>query len=437
PRIKGLGQVISLQKYLEDEIDRSILSEDEMADNASSKLRDVRRAIARQNDTIRSKLSGILASSDKRSMLQDAIVTMRQGRYVIPVKQEYKARFPGMIHDQSSSGATLFIEPQSVVNMNNELRELEIEEQKEMARILADLSAQVAGAGREIINNQKILMKLDLIFAKGKLSLKMDGKEPIIDIEGKLRLSEARHPLIDKKKVVPISIDLGGQYDTLVITGPNTGGKTVTLKTTGLLALMAQSGLHIPVASGSFLPVFKRIYADIGDEQSIEQSLSTFSSHMGNIVEILNHAGQDTLVLLDELGAGTDPTEGAALAIAILDNLYEKSVKTLATTHYTELKKYAISTYGVENASMEFDVETLSPTYRLSIGTPGRSNAFEISRKLGLDSQIIDKAKGMMDRGDIVFEDVIASIEKDRKLAEEERDEAMLLRLSMIRKQEE
>ncbi|MGI6751324.1 MAG: endonuclease MutS2 [Anaerovoracaceae bacterium] len=437
PIIRGLGQVISIQKHLEDEIDRSILSEDEVADNASPRLRDLRRAIVRQNESIRSKLSSIIGSVDNRLILQDAIVTMRQGRYVIPVKQEHRAKIPGMIHDQSSTGATLFIEPQSIVNMNNELRELELEEQKEIARILADLSAQVALASKEIINNQKILVKLDLIFAKGKLSVKMKGEEPLINEAGILVLKEARHPLIDEEKVVPITIRLGGDYHTLVITGPNTGGKTVTLKTTGLLSLMAQTGLHIPASSGSVLPIFKRVYADIGDEQSIEQSLSTFSSHMRNIVEIVKEAGEDTLVLLDELGAGTDPTEGAALAIAILDNLYCKGARTLATTHYTELKKYALSTEGVENASMEFDVETLSPTFKLTVGTPGRSNAFEISKKLGLDSQIIDHARSLLDRGDIAFEDVLSSIERDRKAAEADRDEAMGLKFALKRRQEE
>lgn len=437
PRIWGLGQTISVQKHLEEEIDKSILSEDEMSDNASPRLKDLRRAIGRQNEAIKTKFAAITGSAGNRVMLQDAIVTLRQGRYVIPVKQEHRAKFPGIIHDQSATGATLFIEPQAIVNMNNELRDLELEEQKEIARILADLSAKVALAGRNIINNQNILVKLDMIFAKGKLSVKQKGEEPLINTEGKLLLKEARHPLIDREKVVPITIGLGENYNTLVITGPNTGGKTVTLKTTGLLALMAQSGLHVPASSGSMLPVFKKVFADIGDEQSIEQSLSTFSSHMKNIVLIVEEAGEDTLVLLDELGAGTDPTEGAALAIAILDNLYKKGVKTLATTHYTELKKYALSTQGVENASMEFNVETLSPTYRLTVGTPGRSNAFEISKKLGLNPQIIDYARNMLDQGTIAFEDVITSIEKDRKAAEEERDEAMSLRFAIKKRQEE
>ena len=436
-RIHGLADVISINKHLEDEIDRSIISEDEMADNASPELKSIRRSIGLQNDAIRNKMNSIIASSENRTMLQDAIVTMRQGRYVIPVKQEHKNKFSGIIHDQSSSGATLFIEPQTIVNMNNELRELELAEKKEMNRILASLSAWSAMLQTGIKNNQRILTELDFIFAKGRLASKMKAEEPRMNTKGYLNIKEARHPLIDSKKVVPITVSLGRGYDTLIITGPNTGGKTVTLKTVGLLVLMAQSGLHVPAAQGTEIPLFKNVHADIGDEQSIEQSLSTFSSHMTNIVDIVKEADDNTLVLLDELGAGTDPTEGAALAISILNELYGKGAKTLATTHYTELKKYAIATYGVQNASMEFDVETLSPTYRLSIGTPGRSNAFEISRKLGLPEYIIGYAKGLLEREDIVFEDVITSIEKDRKAAEEERDEAIMLNLQIKRLKEE
>ncbi|NLT48408.1 MAG: endonuclease MutS2 [Clostridiales bacterium] len=436
-KIDQLAALISIQKDLESEIDRCILSEDEMADSASPELKSIRRKIGLQNEAIRNKMSSILTSSDNKSLLQDSIVTMRQGRYVIPVKQEHKGRFPGIVHDQSATGATLFIEPQAIVNLNNELRELELAEKKEVYRILAQLSAAVGQAGEEIKNNQRILIELDFMFAKGKLSAKMKAEPPEINTDGILYIREGRHPLIDPKKVVPISVSLGKDFDTLVITGPNTGGKTVTLKTVGLFVLMAHSGLHLPAAPGTIIPLLRKVYADIGDEQSIEQSLSTFSSHMRNIVDIVRDADGDTLVLLDELGAGTDPTEGAALAISILNELYGRGAKTLATTHYTELKKYAIATPGVQNASMEFDVETLSPTYHLTIGTPGRSNAFEISAKLGLPDHLIDHAKGLLDRGDIAFEDVITSIEKDRKLAEQERDEAMFLRIEMKRQKEE
>ena len=429
PIIKGLSEVLSIQKKLEENIDRCILSEDEMADSASSELKSIRRNIVRQNEAIRAKMSQILNSSENRTMLQDAIVTMRQGRYVIPVKQEHKSKFSGIVHDQSATGATLFIEPQAIVNLNNELRELELAEKVEIQRILAELSAEVAQVNLELLNNQDILLKLDYIFAKGKLSVKMKATEPQINTKGNLRIKDGRHPLIAKDMVVPISIAIGKGYDTLVITGPNTGGKTVTLKTVGLFVMMTQSGLHIPAGDMTEMPIFHKVFADIGDEQSIEQSLSTFSSHMINIVDIVENSNNNTLVLLDELGAGTDPTEGAALAISILQYLYRKGAKTIATTHYTELKKYAISTHGVENASMEFDVETLSPTYKLSIGVPGRSNAFEISKKLGLNNNIIENARGLLERGDIEFEDVISSIEKDKKAAEEERDEAISLNL--------
>ncbi len=437
PVIKGLAEVLSIQKRLEEDIDRCILSEDEMADAASPELRNVRRGIQRQNEAIRVKMNQILNSSDNRTILQDALVTMRQGRYVVPVKQEHRGRFPGIVHDQSSTGATLFIEPQAIVNLNNELRELELAEKAEIERVLAELSAEVAAVRDELLNNQDILLKLDFIFAKGKLSAKMKGTEPEINTQGVLNIRDGRHPLIAKDKVVPVSIAIGKGYNTLVITGPNTGGKTVTLKTVGLFVLMTQSGLHIPAGARTEMPVLQKVFADIGDEQSIEQSLSTFSSHMSNIVNIVENSGKDTLVLLDELGAGTDPLEGAALAISILEHLYDKGVKTIATTHYTELKKYAIATKGVENASMEFDVETLSPTYRLSIGIPGRSNAFEISQKLGLKPVIIKHARGMLEQGDIEFEDVITSIEKDRKAAEEERDEAILLNLEMKKQKEQ
>ena len=370
-------------------------------------------------------------------MLQDAIVTVRDGRYVIPVKQEHRGKFPGIVHDQSSTGATVFIEPQVIVNLNNELRQLELQEKAEIERILAELTARVAEHYHDLLNNQKLLVQLDVIMEKGKLSMLQHGEEPQISEDGELVLKEARHPLLDPKKVVPIDLSIGGSYNTLVITGPNTGGKTVTLKTAGLLSMMAQTGLHIPAAGGSRIPVWKDIFADIGDEQSIEQSLSTFSSHMTNIVDIVKHAGEGCLVLVDELGAGTDPTEGAALAIAILEDLEKKGAATIATTHYTELKKYAISTEGVENASMEFNVETLSPTYRLAIGVPGKSNAFEISQKLGLPGEIIETSRRLLDGGDIQFEEVISALEADKKAAEEERDEAVRLNQEMkIRKEE-
>lgn len=436
PIIDSLSELLSTQRRLEDDIQRCILSEDEMSDQASTALRDIRRGIQRQNESIRSKLNQILNSSDHRTILQDALVTMRQDRYVIPVKQEHRGKFPGIVHDQSATGATLFIEPQAIVNMNNELRQLELEEKIEIERILAELSAAVAEVHLFLLNNQDLLLKLDFLFAKGRLSVKMKACAPNLNTRGILRIRNGRHPLIPADKVVPISIVLGDQYETLVVTGPNTGGKTVTLKTVGLFALMAQSGLHLPAEDGTEMPMLKKIFADIGDEQSIEQSLSTFSSHMNNIVDILKNCGKGTLVLLDELGAGTDPTEGAALAISILEYLSQVGTKTIATTHYTELKKYALSTTGVENASMEFNVETLTPTYRLQIGTPGRSNAFEISQKLGLRTDIIEKARGLLQRGDIQFEEVITSIEEDKKAAEEERDEAIFLRLEMQKQKE-
>ena len=437
PIINGMAEVIVTFPRLAERIDRCILSEDEMADSASPELRNIRRDIVRQNDAIRNRLNNILNSSTSKTYLQDAIVTMRDGRYVVPVKAENRAKIPGIVHDQSGSGATLFIEPQAVVELNNKLRELELAEKAEIERILAELSSNVAEHFHDIMNNQKLLIDMDVIFAKGKLSCMMQAEEPAIDEGGYPDLKEARHPLIDPKKVVPINVSIGKDYNTLVITGPNTGGKTVTLKTIGLLAMMCQSGLHIPAAGTSRMPVYKDIFADIGDEQSIEQCLSTFSSHMRNTVELVEKADIGTLVLLDELGAGTDPTEGAALAIAILERLAAQGAQTVATTHYNELKKYALSTPGVENASMEFDVETLSPTYRLSIGVPGKSNAFEISRKLGLPSEIIDRANNLLEKGDIEFEDVLSAIEADKKRAEDERDEAAALAASMRKQQEE
>lgn len=431
PELKYIGEMVDLIvefTALEKEISRCILTEDEMADNASPKLKDIRRSIHQQNQAIKNKLSRIITSSSNKTYLQDAIVTMRDGRYVIPVKQEYRSFFPGMVHDQSKGGATLFIEPQGVVELNNKLRELEVEEQLEIARILAELSSRVAEHYREIRSNLELLTKLDFIMAKGKLSCKMHASEPKIDADGELRLISARHPLIEYKKAVPVDIRIGGDYRTLIITGPNTGGKTVSLKTAGLLVMMAQSGLHIPASHASTLPIFGEVFADIGDEQSIEQSLSTFSSHMKNIVSIIDKASYDSLVLVDELGAGTDPTEGAALAIAILERFYDSGALTMATTHYNELKKYALATSGVENAAMEFDIETLTPTYRLLIGVPGKSNAFEISKKLGLSESVIERASEHIKHGDMEFENVISSIEDDKRKAAADRLDAESMR---------
>lgn len=433
PIIADLIEVIETFKNLEEDLDKSIENEEEISDNASAELRRIRRSIVRQNDSIKARIHNIITRSDNRSVLQDAIVTVRDGRYVIPVKQEHKSKVPGIIHDQSGSGATVFIEPQIIVNMNNELRELELSEQAEIAKIIKELSQRVGEVGRSLINNQDILAQLDVIMAKGKLAQKQNAERPQLSKNRVLDLKSARHPLINEKKVVPIDIKVGNGYDALIVTGPNTGGKTVTLKTAGLLSMMAQTGLHIPAASQSKIPVYREIFADIGDEQSIEQSLSTFSSHMKNIVEIVEKAGENTLVLLDELGAGTDPAEGAALAISILESLRVKGATILATTHYTELKKYALKEDGVENASMEFDVATLSPTYVLEIGVPGKSNAFEISSKLGLSSEIIEKSRSFLDKGDIAFEEVISAIENDKKRAEMERDEAIALNVEIHR----
>ncbi|MDR0423885.1 MAG: endonuclease MutS2 [Clostridiales Family XIII bacterium] len=437
PIISNLAGVLEPHREIEARIEACILSESDMADSASPELKRIRRAIGIQNESIRSKLNSIITSSANKALLQDSIVTMRQGRYVIPVKQEHKAKFPGMVHDQSSTGATFFIEPQAIVNMNNELRELELAEAREVERILAELSAEVADAGHDIINNQDVLVKLDVIFAKGRLSARQKASAANINTDGRLRIKNARHPLIPHDRVVPISLELGRGYRTLIITGPNTGGKTVTLKTVGLLVLMTEAGLHIPADEGADIPLMEHVFADIGDEQSIEQSLSTFSSHMKNIVDITSRSNAMTLALLDELGAGTDPAEGAALGIAVIERLKALGAMTVATTHYTELKKFAIASDGVENASMEFDVETLSPTFRLKIGIPGRSNAFEISGKLGLDEGIIKRAAGLMGTSDIQFESVIRSIESDRRAAEAELDEAALLKLQMKRQKEE
>lgn len=405
---------------LSSEIRRCILSEDEISDDASPALRQVRRNMKVTNDRIHTQLSG-LVNGNVRTYLQDSVITMRNGRYCIPVKAEYKGQVPGMIHDQSSTGSTLFIEPMAVVKLNNDMRELELQEQKEIEIILAGLSEQIAEEREAIALNLELMVQLDFIFARAGLAMDMNGSEPVFNEEGRVLLKKARHPLIPKKKVVPIDIRLGDDFDLLIITGPNTGGKTVSLKTVGLLTLMGQAGLHIPAHDRSELALFHEIYADIGDEQSIEQSLSTFSSHMTNIVSFLEKADSRSLVLFDELGAGTDPTEGAALAISILSYLHDKGIRTMATTHYSELKVYALSTPGVENACCEFSVETLRPTYRLLIGIPGKSNAFAISSKLGLSDQIIERAKEQISEQDESFEDVLSSLEENRVTIENER----------------
>lgn len=435
-KIKALADLICVFPALEKDIDRCIVSETEMADNASHELKSLRRSIQRQNETIRTKLAQIVSKSENKSVLQDSLVTMRHGRYVVPVKQEHKSKVTGIVHDQSQTGATLFIEPQIIVNLNNELSELKLAEEKEVHRILDMLTRAVAAQSRIILNNQELLGKLDFIFARARLGIAMGAFSPKIS-DGHIEVRKARHPLLDAKKVVPIDITIDKRTKALIITGPNTGGKTVTLKTLGLFCLMFQSGLQIPAEEGSSLPVFKRIFADIGDEQSIEQSLSTFSSHMTNIVAIMKKADENSLVLFDELGAGTDPQEGASLAIAILEEIMQKGATCLATTHYTELKKFAIETAGVQNASMEFDIETLSPTYHLILGLPGKSNAFEISRKLGLEEEIIGRAKTLLTSGELEFENVLQSIEEDRKAAQEQREEALLIGLAMKKKQEE
>lgn len=401
------------------EIRRCIISEDEIADDASSNLLSIRRKQKSISDKIHTQLSKMV-SDTYRNYLQDAVITMRDGRYCIPVKAEYKSNVPGMIHDQSQSSSTFFVEPSAIVSLNNDLRELEIEEQKEIEIILANLCVSCAEHVEEIKSNIRNISILDFIFAKGSFALEIGGSRPIYNENKIIRLLKARHPLLDKKKAVPINVSLGENYDLLVVTGPNTGGKTVSLKTVGLLTLMGQAGLHIPAADRSELSIFKDVYADIGDEQSIEQSLSTFSSHMTRIVDILNNANEDSLCLFDELGAGTDPTEGAALAIAILNTLHEKGIRTMATTHYSELKIYALNSDGVENASCEFDVESLSPTYRLLIGIPGKSNAFAISSKLGLSEDIINKAKEQLSDANSSFEDVLSQLERDRITMEED-----------------
>ena len=411
-------------KYLEEQIRSAILDEETIADTASSELADIRRKMRLAASKGRQILQRIISSPSYAKVLQEALITQRDGRFVVPVKAECKGSMPGLVHDISSSGATLFVEPMGVVQANNELKELEAREEKEIERILRELSAQCADAMEYILLDYDMLVHLDMIFARAQLSYTMNASRPEVVRKGAISLKRARHPLLDQAKAVPVTVELGGDYDTLVITGPNTGGKTVTLKTLGLLCLMAQCGLHIPADSGSTVRVFDRILADVGDEQSIEQSLSTFSAHMSNTVEILRQADDDSLILFDELGAGTDPVEGAALAIAIIQHARSKGALIAATTHYAELKTFAMTTAGVENASCEFDVQTLRPTYRLLVGIPGKSNAFAISRRLGLDESVIADAKAQMDSESLRFEDVLAQLEEKRQRLEKAQTEA-------------
>ncbi len=426
--LAGYFESLTPNRFLEDKITGSVLGEDEIADSASPELADIRRHIRAATGKVRDVLNRLI-SSNQSKYLQDAIITMRGGRYVVPVKSEHKNDVPGLVHDVSGSGGTFFIEPIGVVNANNELRELELKEQKEIERVLAELSADCANFRESIEDNYRTLITLDCVFARAKLSSRMGGMEP--ELGDFIELKKARHPLLDPKTAVRNDLSLGRGFDTLVITGPNTGGKTVTLKTMGLLTLMAQCGLHIPAADGSTVRVCSAVLADIGDEQSIDQSLSTFSSHMVNIVSILEQADGETLILFDELGAGTDPVEGAALAAAIIESARAMGAAVAATTHYAELKVYAMTTPGVENASCEFDVETLAPTYRVLIGIPGKSNAFAISRRLGLPDYIIQKAADRIDAENVRFEDVLSQLELQRQAMEKEKDQAARLRREM------
>ncbi len=421
--LENLCENIYTNKDIEDKINSVIISEEEIADDASPDLKKIRREIQIKNNSIKNKINSIVSSSSMQKYLQEAIVTMRNDRYVIPVRKEYRSMVRGIIHDQSSTGSTLFIEPMAIVEMTNEIANLKIEEKKEIERILLELSMMIGSISEEMLNNQEILKDLDFIFAKGKYAISINGVEPKVNDRGYIRIKKGRHPLIDPQLVVPIDAVLGDEYTTLIITGPNTGGKTVSLKTLGLFTLMGMAGLHLPAEYGTEISVFSSVYADIGDEQSIEQSLSTFSSHMTNIVKILKEVDEKSFVLFDELGAGTDPTEGAALAIAILDTLHERKILTAATTHYSELKLYALTTEGVINGSVEFNIETLSPTYKLLIGVPGKSNAFEISKKLGLNFGIIQKAKQNIETDKIEFEDALKQIEENRIYIEEKKQE--------------
>ena len=420
PLLGNLAQWLQAHRSIEEEIGRCIAGEEEISDGASPALLRIRRSMRIANDRVRERLGNMIRSATFQKYLQEPLVTIRNGRFVLPVKQEYRQNVPGLIHDQSGSGATLFIEPTAVVELGNEYKKL-LGEEEEIQRILSELTALCAPYSQDILEGLGILGQVDLAFAKARLGREMEGVQPEMDQQGFLRIIKGRHPLIPKEQVVPIDVWLGEEFTTLIITGPNTGGKTVTLKTVGLFALMAQSGLFIPAQTGSRLPVFQAVYGDIGDEQSIEQSLSTFSSHMTNIVEILKQADAGSLVLLDELGAGTDPVEGAALAMSILEELHSRGCRTVATTHYSEIKAFALTRAGMENASMEFDVDRLCPTYRLFIGIPGKSNAFEISKRLGMEERLIEKAREYLKNEDVKFEDVISGAEAQRRQAEEER----------------
>ncbi|MGN0963655.1 MAG: endonuclease MutS2, partial [Clostridia bacterium] len=430
PIIKGLAGRIVFINSLESAIEESIGEDGEVLDSASSELADIRRKIRRTNDRIREKLDNLLKNSNQNQYLQENIITIRNDRYVVPVKQEYRNQVPGLVHDQSASGATLFIEPMSVLDLNNDLRKLRSEEEAEVHRILTRLSGLVGANAAELKANLEIMAELDFIFAKGKLSLKMNGFEPILNESGEIHLKKARHPLLGEK-AVPIDLDMDSDLRGIIVTGPNTGGKTVTLKIAGLFVLMAQSGLHLPTSDRSSVSVFRGVYADIGDEQSIEQSLSTFSSHMVNIVDILAKAGRNNLVLLDELGAGTDPVEGAALAMAIIDTLMAKGVKAIVTTHYSELKAYAYNNPGLANASVEFDVDTLRPTYRLLMGIPGRSNAFDIALSLGVDKNVVLKADEYMSKEQKEVHDFLANLEEGRARTEKAKREAEELKAKL------
>lgn len=435
-KLDGYFFCLTPNRYLEDRITNSILSEEEIADSASSELADIRRHMRAQSAKIRESLQKIVSSPSYAKYLREPIVTLRSDRYVVPVKSEFKNEIPGLVHDVSSSGSTFFVEPMSAVNANNALRELLTKEKREIERILAELSAEAAGHMEQIEMDYRTLVQLDLIFAKAKLSLQMRGVMPLLRTDGQLELKKARHPLIDYQRVVPISIRLGSDFDTLIVTGPNTGGKTVSLKTLGLLTLMAECGLQIPAEDGSSINLFHSVFADIGDEQSIEQSLSTFSAHMKSIVSVVEQCDGESLVLFDELGAGTDPAEGAALAIALIEYCRSVGAKVVATTHYAELKLYALRTGGVMNASCEFDVETLAPTYRLLIGIPGKSNAFAISRKLGLPEHIIESARNTVNENDQNFEDVLTLLEGQRQQMEKAKEEAEQLKHETARMKE-
>lgn len=421
--LTGYFEALAPLEHLAREINRCILSEDEIADDASAGLKEIRKSMKAVYGKVHDVLNGIVTKQTNQSMLQDAIVTMRNGRYCIPVKAEYKGQFPGMVHDQSSTGSTFFIEPMAVVNLNNELKELAAKETLEIEKILAGLSEQVGMSKEALECNVELLTKLDFIFAKASYAKSYDGTQPKLNNRGLTNLKQARHPLLERHSVVPVDIRLGEDYTMLIITGPNTGGKTVSLKTLGLLTLMGQSGLHIPAFQGSSLGVYEDLFADIGDEQSIEQNLSTFSSHMTNVVYIMKHATEKALVLFDELGGGTDPVEGSALAISILNDLHSRNIRCMATTHYSELKTFAMTTPGIENACCEFDVETLSPTYHLLIGIPGKSNAFAIAKKLGMDNHVIDNAKSQMDSSAVDMESLLADLEASKRTILQEQSE--------------